>query len=76
MTDVASIVLQRRVAGPRADALLDSLQADVPEPERAHWDESGHARLHAPTLSADPRGSLAASLDRLAEDWTEHIAIL
>jgi hypothetical protein len=76
MTDVASIVLQRRVAGPRADALLDSLQDTLPEPERAHWDESGHARLHAPSLSHDPRESLAASLDRLAEDWTDHIAIL
>jgi hypothetical protein len=76
MTDVATIVLQRRVPGPRADALLDSLQADVPEPERAHWDESGHARLHAPSLSEDPRESLAARLDRLAEDWSDHIAIL
>jgi hypothetical protein len=76
MTDVASIVLQRRVAGPRADALLDALQDRVPEAERARWDESGHARLHPPSLADDPRESLAASLDRLAEDWTEHIAIL
>jgi hypothetical protein len=76
MTDVASIVLQRRVPGPQADALLDSLQDNVPEPERARWDESGHARLHSPSLSDDPRESVAASLDRLAEDWTEHIAIL
>lgn len=76
MTDVASIVLQRRTPGPRADALLDSLQGDLAEAERAHWDESGHARLHAPGLSDDPRESLAASLDRLADDWTDHIAIL
>jgi hypothetical protein len=76
MTHVASVVLQRRVAGPRADALLDSLQDKLPEPERARWDESGHARLHAPTLADDPRESLTAALDRLAEDWPEHIAIL
>ena len=76
MTDVASIVLQRRVDGPRADALLDSLQDRVPKPERARWDDSGHARLHAPSLADDPRESLAAELDRLAGDWTDHIAIL
>jgi hypothetical protein len=76
MIDVASVVLQRRVPGPQADALLDSLQDDLPEPERAHWDESGHARLHAPSLSDDPRESLAASLDGLADDWADHIAIL
>jgi hypothetical protein len=73
---VASIVLQRRVAGPRADALLESLQDSVPEPQRAHWDESGHARLVPSTLADDPRGDLAATLDRLAPDWTEHVAIL
>ena len=76
MTDVASVVLQRRLPGPRADALLESLQDDLAEPERAHWDESGHARLHPPSLADDPRASLAAALDRLADDWTDHIAIL
>jgi hypothetical protein len=76
MTTVASIVLQRRVAGSRADALLAAVQADVPEPQRARWNESGHARLVPSSLADDPREALAATLDRLAEDWTDHIAIL
>jgi len=73
---VASIVLQRRQAGARADALLEALQETVREPERARWDESGHARLVPPGQVDDPREALVASLDRLADDWGDHIAIL
>jgi hypothetical protein len=73
---VATIVLQRRGPGPRADELLDALQESVPEPDRARWNESGHARLVAPGHAEDPREALVARLDRLAGDWAEHIAIL
>ena len=62
--------------GGRADALLESLQETVPESKRARWDESGHVRLVPPRLTADPCESLTAELDCLAEDWTDHIAIL
>jgi hypothetical protein len=73
---VASIVLQRCVPGPRADALLEALQDTVPESQRTRWDKSGHARLVPPAAVDDVRETLAARLDRIAEDWTEHIAIL
>ena len=73
---VASIVLQRRRAGARADALLEALQQAVPERDRARWDESGHARLVPPGQVDDPREAFVARLDRLADDWADHIAIL
>jgi hypothetical protein len=73
---VASIILQRRVPGPRADALLEAVQDTVPETQRTRWNESGHARLVPPTAVDDFRKTLAARFDRIAEDWTEHIAIL
>jgi hypothetical protein len=73
---VATIVLQRREPGPRADALLEALQQTVPESQRTRWSESGHARLVPPSQVEDPREALIARLDRLGEDWAQHIAIL
>jgi hypothetical protein len=73
---VATIVLQRREPGPRADALLEALQESVPESERTRWNDSGHARLVAPTQVEDPREAVAARLERLGDDWADHIAIL
>jgi hypothetical protein len=71
-----TVDLQRRVAGERADELLDRLQGSVPEAQRVRWNESGHARIELPRERDDAREYLSAELDALGEDWTEHIAIL
>jgi spore coat protein CotH len=71
-----TVDLQRRVAGERADELLDRLQASVPEARGVRWDESGHARIELAREREDAREYLAAELDALGEDWIEHIAIL
>jgi hypothetical protein len=39
------IDLERRQPGPRAEQLLDALQATVAKEERVRWNETGHARL-------------------------------
>ena len=70
------IDLQRRVAGERADELLDRLQSSVPEDRRVRWNESGHARLDLRHERDDAREYVAAQLDALGDDWTQHIAIL
>lgn len=70
------IDLQRRLPGERADELLDRLQASVAEDERQRWNESGHARIDLGRERDDAREYVAAQLEALGEDWTEHIAIL
>ena len=70
------IDLQRREPGPRADELLDGLQTAIASDERVRWNESGHARLSVGRAPEDARASLAARLDRVGDDWPEHIAIL
>jgi hypothetical protein len=70
------IDLQRRVAGERADELLDRLQGSVPEDRRVRWNESGHARIDLRHERDDAREHVAAQLDALGDDWTQHIAIL
>lgn len=67
--------LQRRQDGPRADELLDALQASVPDAERVRWNESGHARLEL-GRAPDARAALTERLDAIADDWPEHIAVL
>jgi hypothetical protein len=71
-----TVDLQRRVAGERADELLARLQASVPEAGRLRWNESGHARIELARERDDAREYVAAELDALGEDWTDHIAIL
>jgi hypothetical protein len=71
-----TVDLQRRVAGERADELLERLQVSVPEARRVRWNESGHARIDLGRERDDAREHLAAELNALGEDWTEHIAIL
>jgi hypothetical protein len=73
---VRTIDLQRRLTSRRADELLDRLQASVPEDRRVRWNESGHARIDLGLERDDAREHVAAQLDALGEDWTEHIAIL
>jgi hypothetical protein len=70
------IDLQRRRPGPRADELLDGLQAAVTPAERVRWNESGHARLRFSQEIEDARVTVAGRLTELGDDWVDHIAIL
>jgi hypothetical protein len=70
------IDLQRRLPGERADELLDRLQASVTEDRRVRWNDSGHARIDLGRERDDAREYMAAQLDMLGDDWTQHIAIL
>jgi hypothetical protein len=71
-----TIDLQRRVAGERADELLERLQLSVPEDRRVRWNESGHARIDLHHERDDAREYLVARLAALGDDWAEHIVIL
>ena len=70
------IDLQRRQPGPRADEFLDGLPTAVAEDERIHWNETGRARLRVGGALEDARGTMAARLAELGDDWADHIAIL
>jgi hypothetical protein len=70
------IDLQRRTPGPRADELLDRLQAKLATDERVRWNESGHARLRVSQELEDARITMAARLAEVGDDWADHIAIL
>jgi hypothetical protein len=70
------IDLQRRQPGPRAEQLLDGLQAAVAKEQRVVWNETGHARLSVAQELEDARATVAARLAELGDDWPDHIAIL
>jgi hypothetical protein len=70
------IDLQRRQASPRADELLDGLQAALPQGEPVNWNETGHARVRVDGALEDARARLAARLAEIGDDWADHIAIL
>ena len=68
--------LQRRGDSPRAEQLLDLVQAGVSEEQRVRWNDSGHARITFGAEREDARESLAARFSALGDDWQEHILIL
>lgn len=70
------IDLQRRRPGPRADELLDRLQAAVVQDERVRWNDTGHARLRVGGAIEEARTTVAARLAELGDDWADLIAIL
>ena len=70
------IDLQRRRSGPRAEQLLDGLQAPVAQEERVRWNETGHARVKVAQELEDARATVAARLAELGDDWADYIAIL
>jgi hypothetical protein len=70
------IDLQRRQPGPRAEQLLDALQAAVAKEQRVVWNETGHARLSVAQELEDARATVAARLAELGDDWPDYIAIL
>ena len=67
--------LQRRRPGPRADELLERLQAAVCIADPVLWNDHGHARVEM-GREQDVRGAVAAHLDAIGADWPDHIAIL
>jgi 3-dehydroquinate dehydratase len=70
------IDLQRRQPGPRAEQLLDRLQAAVAKEQRVVWNETGHARLSVAQKLEDARSTVSARRAELGDDWPDHIAIL
>ena len=73
---MSTIDLQRRHPSPRADELLDQLQAALAPDRRTGWNDSGHARIELGHERDDAREHVAQRLDELGDDWAEHIAIL
>jgi hypothetical protein len=73
---MSTIDLQRRLAGPRADELLDQLQRSLGGRERVHWNDTGHARIGLGRERDDARETISARLDELGDDWPDYIAIL
>jgi hypothetical protein len=73
---MSTIDLQRRREGTRADELLDQVQGSVADDERVGWDQSGHARIDLGHERDDGRETIAARLNELGDDWSDHIAIL
>jgi hypothetical protein len=63
--------LQHRQPGPRAEQLLDRLQAAVAKEERVAWNETGHARLSVAQELEDARAIVAARLAELGHDWPD-----
>jgi hypothetical protein len=68
--------LQRRGDSPRAEQLLELVQAGVDEEQRVRWNDSGHARITFGAEREDAREALAARFSALGDDWQEHILIL
>jgi hypothetical protein len=60
--------LQHRQPGPRAEQLLDRLQAAVAKEERVAWNETGHARLSVAQELEDARAIVAARLAELGHE--------
>ena len=73
---MTTIDLQRRLAGPRADELLEGLQSALAVKSPVSWNDSGHARIPLGRERDDAREYVSARLDELGDDWPEHIAIL
>jgi hypothetical protein len=73
---MAMIDLQRRQPGPRADELLERLQNSLAIEDPVPWNDSGHARISLGRERDDAREYVAARLDQLGDDWSDHIAIL
>jgi hypothetical protein len=73
---MAMIDLQRRLAGPRADELLEQLQHALAIEPPVPWNETGHARIPLGRERDDAREYVADRLHELGDDWSDHISIL
>jgi hypothetical protein len=69
------VVLQSLQSSPRADAILDRLQAHLAPAQRQSFRDSAAARLACNLLPADARADIEQRLDRIDRQWRNCIAI-
>src|SRR3954470_1439344 len=69
------VVLQSLQSSPRADAILDRLQAQLAPAERQTFRDSAAARLPCNLLPEEARADVAHRLDRMDRHWRDCIAI-
>jgi hypothetical protein len=69
------VVLQSLQCNPRADAILDRLQAHLAPAHRQTFRDSAAARLPCNLLPEEARADIEQRLDRIDRHWRNCIAI-
>jgi len=69
------VVLQSLHGSPRADAILDRLQAHLAPAQRQTFRDSAAARLPCNLLPEQARAEIEQRLDRIDRHWRDCIAI-
>jgi len=69
------VVLQALQSSPRADAILERLQARLAPAQRQTFRDSGAARLPCNLLPEEARADIERRLDRIDRHWRDSIAI-
>jgi hypothetical protein len=69
------VVLQSLHCSPRADAILDRLQAHLAPAQRQSFHDCAAARLPCNLLPEEARADIEQRLDRIDRHWRDCIAI-
>jgi hypothetical protein len=69
------VVVQSLQSSPRADAILDRLQAHLAPAERQSFRDGAAARLPCNVLPEDARADIEHRLDRIDRHWRDCITI-
>jgi hypothetical protein len=69
------VVLQSLQSSPRADAILERLQARLAPAQRQTFRDSGAARLPCNLLPEEARADIEQRLDRIDSHWRDCIAV-